>query len=224
MSEKDWRLLTLDHNNRHQREELINLLGEAFGRKYRPYYELQLETVANAESTYLIGTKDKTLIGHIQVVPYDIYLPEKKTPHPCAYLYAICTLKSEQEKGVMTHLLEHVIQSLPSQGYSGALLLPAEQNLVKYYERFGFSVHNKSIFTRIPPHIRPSIRPSEIAKDFLQKAAELDAQFEPEAHQDRHAEKKSPYIPLPSSAGWMWHPLSSGLTPPAATLLLNPMT
>lgn len=56
-----------------------------------------------------------------------------------AYLYAVATRKAERGRGYSSRLIEAACESLREKGYDGALLVPAEPELFRFYGRLGFS-------------------------------------------------------------------------------------
>ena len=55
-----------------------------------------------------------------------------------AYLYAVATRKAERGRGYSTRLMEAACERLTKSGYDGALLVPAEPGLFRFYGRLGF--------------------------------------------------------------------------------------
>ncbi len=55
-----------------------------------------------------------------------------------AYLYGIAAFRAHRGRGVGTALIRAGIQRLRQQGYEAILLVPAQERLFSYYERFGF--------------------------------------------------------------------------------------
>lgn len=67
---------------------------------------------------------------------FDVYQDGRKL----AYLYAVATAKSLQNKGYCRRLLQHTHQQLKRQGYSGALLVPGDERLLAFYQKLGYRV------------------------------------------------------------------------------------
>ena len=55
-----------------------------------------------------------------------------------AYIFALSTAGSERGKGLATQLMKDTHEHLKSIGYSGAILVPAEDSLYGFYERLGY--------------------------------------------------------------------------------------
>lgn len=66
---------------------------------------------------------------------FDCDLKGKKA----AYVYGIATFEAQRGKGIGSRLIRVGLEYLKTQGYEAVLLVPAEESLFGYYERFGFS-------------------------------------------------------------------------------------
>lgn len=203
-----------------QRRKILRLLSEAFGHKYIHYYELHLDTLATPESTILLEERGE-IIAHIQVVPYIAKIHADGSRLKCAYLYAVCTAKSMQGKGIMSGLLKSILaDELSALCYQHAILVPADEDLVGYYTKFGFHFMEGEIYLKAPKESFPAIRPSEEAIFYLSSAEELDAQF---ASTPTLAHSKAKWIPFkPKQVGWMSFSLDSAPLP-LDTILVNPL-
>lgn len=216
-----------DRSDKDQHRSLLDLLCEAFGDTYLHYYELHLASLATPQSTILLGDSTREVIAHLQIVPYHAALSPLKEQKKCAYLYALCTAKKHQGKGIMSALIREVlVHDLPRMGYSYALLVPADQDLIYYYERLGFRLMTGDIYLKIPRGNYPVIRPGEEAESYIHSAEALDKMRQenrstqpsiPEYH-------KNAWLPFqPQQVGWMSHSLTSEALP-NNTLLVNPLT
>ena len=58
--------------------------------------------------------------------------------HKLAYLYGVATLKSHRGKGLAQRLMAQTHEILCSRGYSGALLVPEDAGLFRFYEKIGY--------------------------------------------------------------------------------------
>lgn len=56
-----------------------------------------------------------------------------------AYVYGIATFEAQRGRGIGSRLIRAGLEFLKAQGYEAVLLVPAEESLFGYYERFGFS-------------------------------------------------------------------------------------
>ena len=58
---------------------------------------------------------------------------------PLAYLYGVATAKSFRGKGMCRALVENTHSHLKQLGYAGELLVPAEEDLCRMYEKMGYT-------------------------------------------------------------------------------------
>lgn len=55
-----------------------------------------------------------------------------------AYLYAVATAKNHRGQGLASRLMHETGDTLRSQGYSGAVLVPGEESLFAFYRKLGY--------------------------------------------------------------------------------------
>ena len=55
-----------------------------------------------------------------------------------AYVYGIASFKAQRGRGIGSELIRGALEKLQELGYRQILLVPAEESLFGYYERFGF--------------------------------------------------------------------------------------
>lgn len=55
-----------------------------------------------------------------------------------AYIYAVATRKDRQSRGLCRQLMEDTHQTLVQQGYAGAILVPADEDLFRLYGKLGY--------------------------------------------------------------------------------------
>lgn len=58
--------------------------------------------------------------------------------YPSRYLYAACTAPEYRGRGIMSDMIDFARNASAESGYDYICLLPAEESLYGYYERFGF--------------------------------------------------------------------------------------
>ena len=124
--------MNIDYPSREQPEQLRSLWKEAFG-----------DTESFLDSFYTHGfTPDRcrcvTVDGQLAAALYwfDCSVDGK----PVAYLYGIATAKAHRGKGLCRALLESTHAHLKYLGYAGAILVPADRELQKMYEKLGYAV------------------------------------------------------------------------------------
>lgn len=59
---------------------------------------------------------------------------------PVAYIYAVATAKRYRDQGLCRRLMEDTHEHLAGLGYDGAVLVPAEEDLMQMYEGMGYEV------------------------------------------------------------------------------------
>ena len=55
-----------------------------------------------------------------------------------AYIYAVATEENHRGQGLCRRLLEHTHKQLQKMGYQGAALVPGGEELIGFYEKFGY--------------------------------------------------------------------------------------
>lgn len=85
---------------------------------------------------------------------FDCSLGGKKA----AYVYGIAAFEAHQGRGIGSKLIRAGLNQLRQQGYEAILLVPAEESLFEYYERFGFrtisSIREESVTAGTPLPLR----------------------------------------------------------------------
>lgn len=80
----------------------------------------------------------------LQMIPYTITFCGQEIPF--AYLAGLCTLPEHRKKGQMAQLIEFSHRVLKDRGISLAILVPAEEWLFGFYEKYGYQqVFDKSV-------------------------------------------------------------------------------
>lgn len=105
-------------------EAIISLWREAFGDTRD---DIQFFLDCCEYKTVLLYYCDEALAGMLFLV--DAVVNGKKAK----YIYAACTDKKYRRKGIMTELLDFAKSC-----YSDIILIPADEELVKYYRNRGF--------------------------------------------------------------------------------------
>jgi len=122
--------MIIDSPKNYQIPELCALWREAFGDSEEFFY--RFHSTAFSENRCLCVNLD----GKVAAALYwfDCQYDGKKI----AYLYAIATLKAYRGKGLCAALMNSAHEKLSALGYSGAILVPSEESLFGFYERFGY--------------------------------------------------------------------------------------
>lgn len=118
--------------------EMIELMTEAFG-PYHSLFSHFIECVAiplQASFVAVDEAKDR-VVAALQAVPY-LYAEPSDAP-PVAYLYALVTDSSRRGEGLMSSLLTFALKSRQEEwGRCEAILIPANEDLIPYYNKRGF--------------------------------------------------------------------------------------
>lgn len=80
----------------------------------------------------LIATEEEELLGALYWFDCEAY--GKKA----AYIYGVATAKKHRGQGVSTALMRVAHERLTGEGYSSAILVPAEPSLFDFYSRLGY--------------------------------------------------------------------------------------
>lgn len=115
-----------------QQRQLRALWKEAFG-DTEEYLDLFFGT-AFSPSRCRCAVKD----GTVMAVLY--WLDGTCRGQKVAYIYAVATGKAFRGQGIASRLLEDTHAHLARLGYSGAVLVPGEEPLFRFYEKLGYRV------------------------------------------------------------------------------------
>lgn len=210
-----------DDTRRHQ--EIVELLCESFGAKYRDYYLLQLEHLPSPEHTKLLADDEGRLVAFTQIVDYKLRLKRGAPSQRAAYLYSVCTAKRYQGQGVMKLFMEDILRELKADGYALAFLVPAENWLVEYYKSFGFVWKDSMIYAKAPKDATPLLFPDLLARNYLEAVNRYEQKHLSQKQYEN--QQRLEWIPmLPAPICWMSLVLQPGLSLPEPFPLLNPLT
>ena len=99
-----------------------------------------------------------------------------------AYIYAVATDSAHRGKGLCAALMTQTHQDLRTAGYAGAVLVPAEEHLWRYYGKFGYLPFGNITATTIAAGA--PVRATEISPDVY---CELRQQYLPESALDQRS-------------------------------------
>lgn len=68
----------------------------------------------------------------LHIVPFEL------NGEKAAYIYAVATAAEARGKGYATELMKRAINKAQNEGYKAIVTLPADEELYKFYARFGF--------------------------------------------------------------------------------------
>ncbi len=91
----------------------------------------------------LVYFENDIAVASLQMHPYTISFYGEEVPF--SYLAGLCTLPEYRNKGYMAQLINEAHKTLKERGILLAILIPAEDSLFRYYERFDYEqVFDKS--------------------------------------------------------------------------------
>ena len=122
--------MTIEHRHPSPGEEaqLRALFTEAFGDE--DFTDLFFQRGYSPERC--LAAFDGALLGALHW--FDCTLDGEKA----AYVYGIAAFKAQRGRGIGSALIRAAVETLQREGYERILLVPAEEGLFGYYERFGF--------------------------------------------------------------------------------------
>ena len=122
--------MTIEHRRPHPGEEaqLRALFTEAFGDE--AFTDLFFGRGYSRERC--LAAFEGALLGALHW--FDCTLDGKKA----AYVYGIAAFRRCRGRGIGSDLIRAAVENLQREGYERILLVPAEESLFGYYERFGF--------------------------------------------------------------------------------------
>lgn len=123
--------MNIDHPVKNQIPQLKALWKQAFGDTDEEIDEFF--RTGFSENRCLCALVDRQVAAALYW--FDCSVQENKV----AYLYAIATEKSFQRQGFARKLIRFAHSHLTSNGYRGAILVPGEESLFRFYERSGYT-------------------------------------------------------------------------------------
>ena len=89
---------------------------------------------------------------------------------PIAYLYAVATAKDYRGQGICRRLMADTHRHLAEEGFRGAILVPGEEGLFRFYERMGYRICSSVRTLRCDAFAAPSsLRPVSLEEYALQR-------------------------------------------------------
>ncbi|MDR2684310.1 MAG: GNAT family N-acetyltransferase [Prevotellaceae bacterium] len=89
------------------------------------------------EQNSIFIEQNEQIISALQVIPFDMKMSNRIVQ--TAYLSGICTDKNFRNQGFMAELMHKTHNQLFAENYWAATLIPADENLEKMYQKFGYS-------------------------------------------------------------------------------------
>ena len=122
--------MTIDKPKISHVPDLRVLFAEAFGEE-EAFLDLFFSS-AFSPCRALAATEGEELLGALYW--FDCEYLEKKV----AYVYGVATAKRHRGRGICTALMRSAHEHLRDEGYSSAILVPAELSLFNFYSRLGY--------------------------------------------------------------------------------------
>lgn len=140
-----------------QMEDLRKLWKEAFG-DTDAFLELFYQTGFHQSRSRCITMEAKVVSA---LYWFDGYRKEGDGK-PIAYIYAVATSEEYQGQGLCHKLMQDTLSYLKETGYEGALLVPADEALYRFYHHMGFENCSRvNEFVCTSQEMNVSIRPIE---------------------------------------------------------------
>ncbi len=99
------------------------------------YMEVYFRTKYKNENTLLYFEGDKA-VASLQLLPYNFTFYGAEIP--VLYLSGVSTLSDYRKKGYMQELMVRSLEVAHERGYALMLLIPQEEWLLKFYDKYGF--------------------------------------------------------------------------------------
>lgn len=100
------------------------------------FLDFYFSEVAQAQDTYIDYDESGRPIAHIGILRYAY---EAKPNRSLAYISGACTLPEARQQGLMKQLMTRVIKEEKERGSEALILIPADEDLRRYYSKhFGF--------------------------------------------------------------------------------------
>ena len=122
--------MRIDYPQENQLNDLKKLWQEAFGDE-QAYIDCFYDTAFSPDRCRCVTVEDQ-LAGGLY------WLDCRCHDVPMAYLYAVATDKKFRNQGICHALMEDTHRLLKELGYAGAILVPGEESLFKFYAAMGY--------------------------------------------------------------------------------------
>lgn len=105
------------------------------------FLDFYFTKVAKAEDTYVdYDSEGHRAVAHIGILRYTYRAEVGASPLHLAYVSGACTDPNYRKQGLMSKLMNRVIQEERQRGTDALILIPADEELRKYYhQHFGFT-------------------------------------------------------------------------------------
>lgn len=125
--------------------ELLALWQEAFGEEKEEALPFFREIFPLCRC--LAAVEGDEICAVVYALPQVLNMGAKTLPF--CYFYAIATEKSRRGQGLASRLMGFALEEIKTEGFAGAILVPASERLFSFYEKLGFSVFCKRKWQKV---------------------------------------------------------------------------
>jgi predicted acetyltransferase len=155
---------------KNQKQEIIRLWQTVFTADSQPFIDLYFAEKYKEENT-LVCLSDKRIVSCLQLLPYTMTWYN----HICktSYISGAATLPEYRNQGIMGRLLSQSFEEMKQRDIVFTILIPQEQELIHYYQKYGYTPCFEYTTTPITLRKRlplPSLSVSEMKAKTLAKA------------------------------------------------------
>ena len=105
-------------------------------------------------------TIDNQVVAMLHIVPLE------KEREQIAYIYAVATKQQYRRQGIASTLLTSALRTIEQSKFHSAMLIPADQNSAKFYEKFGFKLTGE-LFDSTLFNIDYDLGTGKVEQDFV---------------------------------------------------------
>ncbi|MCM1153011.1 MAG: GNAT family N-acetyltransferase [Muribaculum sp.] len=176
-------------NQHHSKAHIMKQIWQEIFKDKIEYVSLIFDKYYN-ERYFLTHEEDNNIVGILQAIPYSFrIIQEEIIDHKCGgnyskilpkalYLCGLATLPEYRNKGIMQRLINRVISIAKEDNYDFVFLIPANENLVKYYSKLGFnrafSYREIKIYDGKGKYVSNSLNTNCLSNDFVISGSMLD--------------------------------------------------
>lgn len=114
---------------------LYNLWQSVF-EENNDFTSLFFDNIYNAKNC-ITAKEDNKIVSALHILPCEI-IDGNNSVRKAQYIYGAATLKEYRCRGIMKSLLEYACEYGKKRGEEYSVLVPAEENLFKFYEKCGY--------------------------------------------------------------------------------------
>ncbi len=133
---------------------LTRLWQECFGddpKEIRSFWDAAFSRIQ-----VYVAREGKTIAAMVCVLPTHL-IDEEGSSYSCGYFYAVCTAPSLRGRGISSRLMDYAHAHC---GFDYAALVPAEEALFRFYEKFGYETAFFHKEYTVTPEKTGAVRPA----------------------------------------------------------------